>query len=289
MTKAPSIRPHGPTTRILRRPVSAAFFALAGAAAISLVSSSAAAQNFSGAGCDFSGDTCFAMWSPTNALTTVFMDGYSTTGNYRNIRWTVNGNYQGQFQNSNANYTWANSPAGKYGVAPVLDNAVFDVSMQSCWTGTFGSTCTDWAEAAIVTPSDATTLFTVAPLHPDGGSNLCLDLPASDTTNGNQLQIWTCNGTQAQQWTYQADGTIHSAINYNKCVDLSGSNTANGTPVQIWDCNGSFAQKWTYQGATRNIRGYYGHCVDVPGSNFSSGQKLQYYSCNGSAAQVWNR
>jgi hypothetical protein len=30
---------------------------------------------------------------------------------------------------------------------------------------------------------------------------MCLDDPGSSTTAGTQLQIWTCNGTNAQKWT----------------------------------------------------------------------------------------
>jgi hypothetical protein len=32
-------------------------------------------------------------------------------------------------------------------------------------------------------------------------ANRCLDIPASSTTNGTQLQIYDCNGTGAQNWT----------------------------------------------------------------------------------------
>ena len=32
-------------------------------------------------------------------------------------------------------------------------------------------------------------------------NNKCLDIPASNVTNGNQLQIYDCNGTGAQNWT----------------------------------------------------------------------------------------
>ncbi len=31
-------------------------------------------------------------------------------------------------------------------------------------------------------------------------SGLCLDDPSGNTANGTQLQIWTCNGTGAQEF-----------------------------------------------------------------------------------------
>ncbi|MFC0844232.1 RICIN domain-containing protein [Streptomyces noboritoensis] len=36
-------------------------------------------------------------------------------------------------------------------------------------------------------------------LNPQSG--LCLDDPGSSTTDGTQLQIYDCNGTNAQKWT----------------------------------------------------------------------------------------
>jgi hypothetical protein len=35
-------------------------------------------------------------------------------------------------------------------------------------------------------------------LNPQSG--LCLDDPSGNAANGTQLQIWTCNGTAAQQF-----------------------------------------------------------------------------------------
>jgi hypothetical protein len=37
-------------------------------------------------------------------------------------------------------------------------------------------------------------------IHGVGGD--CLDIPSSNTSNGNQLQVWSCNGTGAQKWTF---------------------------------------------------------------------------------------
>jgi hypothetical protein len=39
-------------------------------------------------------------------------------------------------------------------------------------------------------------------VNPQSGK--CLDDPNSATTNGTQLQIYTCNGSAAQNWTLPA-------------------------------------------------------------------------------------
>jgi hypothetical protein len=71
----------------------------------------------------------------------------------------------------------------------------------------------------------------------------CLDVISGGTTNGTQLQLWDCNGTGAQQWVVQSDGSIKNPQS-GRCMDSPGGATANGTRLQIWDCNGTAAQKF---------------------------------------------
>ena len=85
------------------------------------------------------------------------------------------------------------------------------------------------------------------------------------------VQIYQCNGTGAQRWTYGNDQTLSGL---GKCLDVSGSGTANGARVQLWTCNGTGAQTWTLQanGSLRNPRS--GRCLDLPGSNATDGSTL---------------
>jgi beta-glucanase (GH16 family) len=71
----------------------------------------------------------------------------------------------------------------------------------------------------------------------------CLDVTAAGTTNGTQIQLYDCNGTGAQQWTAQADGSLKNPAS-GRCLDSPSGATANGTRLQIWDCNGSAAQQF---------------------------------------------
>ncbi len=59
------------------------------------------------------------------------------------------------------------------------------------------------------------------------------------------MQLWDCNGSAAQQWTYSAGS--HDVVNpaANKCLDVAGNTSANGTATQIWTCTGAANQKWT--------------------------------------------
>lgn len=112
----------------------------------------------------------------------------------------------------------------------------------------------------------------------------CLDLPRSDGTDGNQIEMWGCNTTDAQHWTIQPNGTLMAV---GKCLDVQSSGTADGTNVQIWDCNGTAAQQWTL-GPDGTIRAL-GKCLDVQWSGTGWGTKVWLWSCNGTAAQQWKR
>jgi hypothetical protein len=60
-----------------------------------------------------------------------------------------------------------------------------------------------------------------------------VDLPGSDTTNGNTIQIWDCNDQKNQQWYF--DGLyIRSGINDQKCIDVPGGDYTNGNKLELW-------------------------------------------------------
>ena len=54
------------------------------------------------------------------------------------------------------------------------------------------------------------------------------------------VQVYTCNGTNAQQWTVVQAGSTLQAL--GKCMDINGGGTADGTTVDLYDCNNTGAQ-----------------------------------------------
>jgi type 1 glutamine amidotransferase len=115
-----------------------------------------------------------------------------------------------------------------------------------------------------------------------GLAGKCLDVAGAGTTDGTKVQLYTCNGTNAQKWTV---GSTFRAL--GKCLDVSGGGTANGTKVQLWTCNGSGAQTWAAQpdGTVRNPQS--GRCLDVSGNNPADGQQIHLWDCLGAANQKW--
>ncbi len=113
----------------------------------------------------------------------------------------------------------------------------------------------------------------------------CVDVPSSNFVDGAQLQMWTCNGTGAQNWT-ATGGTFQIA---GKCMDVAGGSTANDAKVQLWTCNGTGAQQFTLNGAGDIVNAQSGKCLDIQSFNSADGAKLIQWTCTGSSNQKWRR
>src|SRR6478609_4211934 len=100
-------------------------------------------------------------------------------------------------------------------------------------------------------------------------NGLCLDNSAQSTANGNKIQIWACNSSVAQRWTFVQAGTTLRV--QGKCLDVAGGGTANGTKVQLWDCNGTGAQVWIPQSNGSYLNPASGRCLDDPAASTTQG------------------
>src|ERR1700722_3825982 len=58
----------------------------------------------------------------------------------------------------------------------------------------------------------------------------CLDDSGDQTANGNKIQLWQCNGTGAQDWSY-TKGTLVGPG--GKCLDIQPDYKFQGTIVQM--------------------------------------------------------
>ncbi|WP_238008355.1 beta-1,3-glucanase family protein [Dactylosporangium sp. AC04546] len=113
----------------------------------------------------------------------------------------------------------------------------------------------------------------------------CLDVRSSGTANGTPVQIYTCNGTGAQQWTYVEAGSTLRAL--GKCLDIPNGATANGTKLQLWDCNSTGAQVFIKRADGSFYNPQANRCLDVPSGSTTPGTQVQIWDCNGSNAQRW--
>ncbi|MGK3200998.1 ricin-type beta-trefoil lectin domain protein [Amycolatopsis sp. MEPSY49] len=136
------------------------------------------------------------------------------------------------------------------------------------------------ASALVLAPGVAQAA--TGPITGIGGK--CLDVSAASTANGTAIQLYDCNGTNAQQWTVGSDGSLQAL---GKCLDVTSAGTANGTTVQLWDCNGSTAQKWTANAAKNLVNTGSGKCLDATGNSSANGTRLQIWTCASTANQQW--
>jgi PKD repeat protein len=129
---------------------------------------------------------------------------------------------------------------------------------------------------------DAFTLNGAGPIR--GLAGKCLDVAGGNTADGTKIQIYTCNGTAAQQWTVTPNGPVKAL---GKCLDVAGGATASGTKAQLWTCNGTGAQVWSAHadGTLRNPQS--GRCLDVSQNNPADGQQVHIWDCTAAANQKW--
>jgi beta-glucosidase len=64
------------------------------------------------------------------------------------------------------------------------------------------------------------------------------------TANGTLVNLYSCNGSAAQAWQPQSNGSLLNPQS-GKCLDDTGFSATPGTQVQIWSCTGAANQAWT--------------------------------------------
>jgi hypothetical protein len=117
-----------------------------------------------------------------------------------------------------------------------------------------------------------------------GYQGLCLDVRGAGNADGTAVQVYTCNGTNAQTWTLTSGNQLQAL---GKCLDVAGAGTANGTKVQLYTCNGTGAQVWQHQSNNEYINPNSGKCLDDTGLG-GSGTQVQIWTCADSSNQQWS-
>ena len=118
-----------------------------------------------------------------------------------------------------------------------------------------------------------------------GYEGLCVDVRGASTAEFTPVQVYTCNGTNAQQWTVVQAGSTLQAL--GMCMDVDGAGTANGTTVDLYTCNGTGAQVWEPQSNGELYNPNSGKCLDDTGYG-GSGTQLQIWACADTSNQQWH-
>ncbi|MCT4353894.1 ThuA domain-containing protein [Streptomyces sp. Je 1-79] len=117
-----------------------------------------------------------------------------------------------------------------------------------------------------------------------GVNGKCLDVADGASADGTQVQLWTCNGSNAQKWSRPGDGTVRAL---GKCLDISGGGSADGTKIQLWTCNGTGAQAWQPQGDATMRNPQSGKCLDAEGGTWNDGTRVHLWTCHTGPNQKW--
>ena len=167
--------------------------------------------------------------------------------------------------------------------ADVTSGATLDFSLGS-------SADTSWAAAAAdAPPSYKGTPGTgvtepVGPITETGADDKCVDDAGAGTSNGTHIQIYTCNGTNAQTWTVAPDNTLQVLTD---CMDVVDSGTTSGTLVQLHTCNGTGAQQWELESSGELSNPQSGLCLTDPSAGTANSTQLEIAACTGTTGQLW--
>jgi hypothetical protein len=118
-----------------------------------------------------------------------------------------------------------------------------------------------------------------------GYQGLCVDVRGANSANFTPVQVYTCNSSNAQQWTVVQAGSTLQAL--GKCMDINGGGTADGTTVDLYTCNNTGAQVFIPQSNGSLYNPQSNKCLDDTGYG-GSGTQLQIWDCSGNANQQWH-
>ncbi|MFD5649627.1 ricin-type beta-trefoil lectin domain protein [Streptomyces sp. NPDC127039] len=107
-------------------------------------------------------------------------------------------------------------------------------------------------------------------------SGKCMDVKGASRKDGAPIQLYTCNGTEAQAWTIHKDGTIRAM---GRCLDVQYAKTENGSLLGLNTCHGAANQRWEKlpNGLLRSVHS--GKCLDALGWQTGNGARLGIWTC----------
>jgi hypothetical protein len=128
-----------------------------------------------------------------------------------------------------------------------------------------------------------------------GVDGVCLDL-SNGRIDLNFVKTWECNGTNAQWWTADPDGTISITISpppepglpESGCLRPLNGSAVPGTGLELVPCDPTEpAQQWRFEnGRIRNVGT--NRCLSVPDGPEYYGHKVIMAACADVPKQIWS-
>ena len=219
--------------------------------------------------------------------------GFINNGN--NIQlWEYNG--------SNAQ-RWYPEKRGDYYVLHSAANQHYNLDLNGCNTSNGenihlweenGNMAQKWYFERIPQPSYTTIPEGTYYIRSSANRNYVIDLNGGFINNGNNIQIWEFNGSNAQKWKVTHNNgaiVLRNVGNPNFVIDLYSSNAYYRQNINLWEYNGSNAQRWyaekrgAYYVLHSAVNKFF--CLDLNGTNTSNGANIHLWEDNNTAAQKW--
>ena len=129
--------------------------------------------------------------------------------------------------------------------------------------------------------------------HNAMNQDLCMDVNRGETHNGNKVQLWTCNHSNAQKFFMDEKGRIRSRLDVNKCIE-AGGDVGLYAKLFIWDCHDRIHQQWKVTDERKVCNKKNGRCIGVSGGcgGVEKGDRLEAHNVFGgtgicSVQQQW--
>jgi hypothetical protein len=131
--------------------------------------------------------------------------------------------------------------------------------------------------------------------------DLCLDVQWGNPASGTPVWLWSCNGTGAQQWSYDRAAQTITNTAFGKCLQADpnavmyapGTNLGFVLPgaaiAQIGDCVVPTPQwqKWTYDPELGVLHNGLGSVLDIQWNDQEPGATVWLWDENDGSAQQW--
>jgi hypothetical protein len=173
------------------------------------------------------------------------------------------------------------------GFSPCYQSGIYDFEYQlnnnqfatdpptvpaSGWSSTFPYPAANYT-GPIVTPIQATS---------GTGTSMCLDDYGASTTAGNKIDLWNCDDSTAQNWTYNAS-TEELQVE-GMCADAAGNGVKEGTLIVLEPCSASTAGEGWEQGPSGELfNTNSGRCLNDPAGSGTPGTQQILWGCTGTA------
>lgn len=124
-------------------------------------------------------------------------------------------------------------------------------------------------------------------------SSECLDANPTQSWDGGQVYLWSCNGAEWQKWEFPMLDDRISFRAYDGLALDAVLNDNNGSAItryhwRGWSDGGHWNQQWKFYSTGEIKSAWNGRCLDGdPAQAFNNPQRVWLWDCNGEEWQKW--